>query len=258
MEFKAIAFDCDGTLTDIKSGEFIASSKEAIKELRNNGYIVILATGRPFHSTTHVREAGFEFDYYVVSNGHLIADKNGRTIHQEFFEKELFDGINDFCEEQNLGLFWKFEDGSYIYNDHPQMKEIFKNLKHFYYGKYYDSSVLPNSGALVGVEKDRQVFMEKFGGKVECVDGGVLLYDVNKLGVSKKNGLDYLMKLLNIEAKELLAFGDSENDVEMLEYAGYSVALGDGMQSCKEAADYITEATTDDGVLKALKYLKLL
>ncbi len=55
-----------------------------------------------------------------------------------------------------------------------------------------------------------------------------------------------------------MAFGDSENDIEMLDYAGCSVVLGDGMDIAKEHADYITDATIDDGVLNALKHFEIL
>lgn len=258
MKFKVIAFDCDGTLTNIQTGEFVESARVAIEKLRKKGYIVVLSTGRPVHSTKHVAEAGFFFDYTVASNGHLIADEKGRTLHQELFDRDLYEEISEYCQQHELGLFWKFESGSYIYTNHPNMKKVFQDLTAFHYERYPDPDILPNAGALVGYEKDRAKFMERFNGRVECVDGGVLLYDINKLGVSKKNGLEYLLKTLNVRPEEMLAFGDSENDIEMMRFAGYSVALGDGMESCRQAADHVTDAAAEDGILKALQHLNIL
>ncbi|MBQ1756730.1 MAG: HAD-IIB family hydrolase, partial [Erysipelotrichaceae bacterium] len=161
--------------------------------------------------------------------------------------------INDFCRKNNLGLFWKMEDCCYIVVDHPNMPKIMEGLPREVVRTEVDDDELPNSGALVGEEKDRQLFMSEFAGQLECVNGGLLLFDVNKLGVSKKNGLEVLLKMLNIDPEDVMAFGDSENDIEMLQMAGTAVVMGDGMEKAKAAADYIAEPTYADGIMKTLK-----
>ena len=258
MKYKAFVFDVDGTLTDMRTRKVIPSAAEAIGRLQEKGYLVITATGRPVYFMDNVDAAGIRPDYYIASNGHLIADGEGKTVYQELFEPELYHEINEYCQENNLGLFWKFPDCCYVYVDHPLMEKIAEGNKAFVYGYHPDEEALPNSGALVGVEKDRQKFMERFAGRLECVDGGLMLFDINKLHVSKKNGLEYLLDKLGIRPEEIMAFGDSENAIEMIDYAGLGVVMGDGFDVCKQHADYIAEETYNDGIMKALKYFGIL
>ncbi len=258
MNYRAFVFDVDGTLTDMKTGKVIPSTVRAIEQLQEKGYPVILATGRPAYFMVSVDEAGIKPDYYVASNGHLIADRERKTLWQEVFDRDLYLEINEYCIQHDLGLFWKFEDCCYIIVDHPLMEKIFAGSTAFRYGAHPDEKALPNAGALVGYEEDRQLFMQRFAGRLECVDGGFMLFDINKLGVSKKNGLEHLLNMLGIDPQETMAFGDSENDIEMIDYAGMGVVMGDGFEVCRQHADYVTAETWNDGVEKALKYFKII
>ncbi len=64
--------------------------------------------------------------------------------------------------------------------------------------------------------------------------------------------------MLHVEAEDVVAFGDSENDIEMLDYVGMGVCMGDGKDTVKAHADYITAATYDDGIWKGLQHLGIL
>lgn len=255
--YRAFVFDVDGTLTDIRTGQFVPSAVEAIRLLQEKGYPVIIGTGRPVYLTHNVAAAGIRPDYYVASNGQLIADGTGKTLHQECFDRDLYHAIHEFCQKHHLGFFWKFEHGVRVDVEHPNMEKIFTNPAYCHYGLPDDDS-LPNAGALVGDDNDRALFESEFKGKVECVDGGLLLYDINKLNVSKRNGLQWLLEYLEIPVEEVMAFGDSENDIEMIDYAGMGVVMADGMKVCLEHADYVTEETYNDGVMKALQHFGIL
>lgn len=258
MKYKAFIFDVDGTITDLKSWEVVPSAVEAIHMLQDKGYPVVIASGRAPHSAPKLKDAGIFPDYFVGSNGHIITDRNGKTVWCEYFDRDLYHRINDFCRKNNLGLFWKMEDCDYIVVDHPNMPKIMERLPEGVVRFEVPDDQLPNSGALVGEQKDRELFMSEFEGQLECVDGGLLLFDVNKKNVSKKNGIEVLLDILNIKPEECMAFGDSENDIEMLQLVGMGVCMGDGMEKAKQMADYIAPATTDDGILKTLKYFDIL
>ena len=71
-------------------------------------------------------------------------------------------------------------------------------------------------------------------------------------------GIQRYLKLLGIKREEIIAFGDAENDLEMIRYAGIGVAMGNGEEAVKAVADYVTADIDDDGIEKALKHFKLI
>ena len=258
MNYKMIIFDCDGTITDLKTWKVVPSAVTAINLLREAGYKTVLATGRPTYSMPAIDEAGLKFDYYVCSNGHLIADENKKTLLSQTFDRDLFEEINEYCRQKNLGLFWKFEDGAYSYVYHPDTERIYGGLPCNHLYENPDRQALPNNASLVGDENSRRIFMERFEGRLQCVDGGLLLFDVNLLNVNKKTGIEHLLKLTGISPEQCVAYGDSENDIEMLDYCGLAVVMGDGMELAREHGDYIADATVNDGIIKSLYELNIL
>ena len=74
----------------------------------------------------------------------------------------------------------------------------------------------------------------------------------------KTNGIQMFLDQNGIDRSETMAFGDGENDVAMLEYVGIGVAMGNGKEAVKEAADYVTDTVEDHGIEKALKHFGLI
>ena len=72
-------------------------------------------------------------------------------------------------------------------------------------------------------------------------------------GIEKANGIKFIADKLNIQAKEVLACGDSYNDINMLRYAGLGIAMANANKDVKAAADYITHSNDEDGVAYAVK-----
>lgn len=258
MSYKLFVFDVDGTLTDMKTWKVIPSAAEAISQLQKKGYAVAIGSGRAAYAMPSVTEAGIKPDYFISANGHVVCDRDLNTLWSLRLNRELYDEINDFCTENNLGFFWKFESGCYMHVDHPNMEKIYGGCEKCYYHDNPDETELPNAGALVSDEEGRRIFTERFGGRVEIVDGGLLLYDVNQLNVSKVTGLRVLMEILGITRQEVMVFGDSENDLEMLREAGMAVVMASGMECALKEADYITDAPENDGIINALRHFEIL
>jgi hydroxymethylpyrimidine pyrophosphatase-like HAD family hydrolase len=74
-------------------------------------------------------------------------------------------------------------------------------------------------------------------------------------GVTKGNALKDLAEILKIKREEIIAIGDNHNDISMLEYAGYAIAVGNAEQVVKDIADLVTVSNDEDGVAKALRYV---
>ena len=74
--------------------------------------------------------------------------------------------------------------------------------------------------------------------------------------INKGVGLMKLASMMGLKSEDFVAIGDSENDVEMFEVSGFGIAVGNGDEIIKEAADYVTEASFGDGTVEALEFLE--
>ena len=88
---------------------------------------------------------------------------------------------------------------------------------------------------------------------LNAVSGGMRNIEVTRKGVSKASGLKWLGEYLGIKTEEMIAFGDSGNDLEMLKTAGIGIAMGNAELEVKEAADYVTLKNTENGIVHALQ-----
>ena len=77
-------------------------------------------------------------------------------------------------------------------------------------------------------------------------------------GFSKASGIRFVCRQLGISRKDTYAFGDSANDIDMLEYVAHGIAMGNGQDKAKQAADYITTDIHDDGIYHACRYFSLI
>lgn len=82
-------------------------------------------------------------------------------------------------------------------------------------------------------------------------------FDVMRCGVHKMAALNLLLKKLRLHARNIIAFGDSENDLEMISHAGVGVAMGNASERLKQAADYIAPCSWEDGIARTLHFLKI-
>lgn len=98
---------------------------------------------------------------------------------------------------------------------------------------------------------------QHFAGRLSAVASGYGAIDILQDGMHKAWGLQQLMAKWQIQSSEIMAFGDSENDLEMLELAGYSFAMENGEEKVKRMAKYIAPSNDEAGVLQVLEqYLK--
>ena len=124
-------------------------------------------------------------------------------------------------------------------------------------------------------EDPAQVFINKFSAEVGDIDleklardlgeefqlvvhTGDKVFEVIPAGHSKATGIKKVCELFNINLEDTYAFGDSANDLEMLEFVAHGVAMGDGDQETKDVADYVTTGVEEDGIANGLRYFGLI
>ena len=257
MSYRVFVFDIDNTLTSRLDGHFVESAVESLRELRKKGHKVVIASGRMPKTAIQLAANGIEYDYFIGATGQIVTDKEFNVLYRRCFSEDLFERISEYCRQKGYGFFWKMDDCSYIVENNSAIDKIFSTYK--------SKTALSKpenerayGGALVTEPENRDLFVKEFGAETDTVDGGAGIYDVNLKNVSKRDGLRELLRILNVSRDECMAFGDSENDLELLEYAGMGIAMGVGLEICRQKADYVTAETYNDGIKKALKRFNIL
>ena len=262
-KIKAAIFDIDDTLFDMNTKTFIPSAIIALKQLQENGIIVILATGRPPQTARAIHEQGVHPDYIVCTNGHIILDSKGNIIEAKTFSKELVQEVYDYCIQNNIGLLWKYPDLTYEYIHDDVFENFYNKTKDSRKKVVFDDQKQhllrePNGGCLGSTILQANAFNAKFARrcvaiKIDDRSSDLLLYGVNKLSAVKE-----VLDLNRIDFDECVGFGDNNNDIEILSETGISVAMGNGSKELKEKVDFVTDDINDDGVYKALVKLGLI
>lgn len=255
MDIKAVFLDVDKTMTSEIDGTLVPSCLQACRQLQALGIAVVIATGRQGLCVPFVEDGQIKPDYILAANGAAIYDGERRVLWCEYLDRQVFNDITEYCRHNHVDIFWKFTDGMYAYvGESALAQDVKRRLKHFTIGTHPDPKALPNAAGLVCSDLDRLAdFRRQFDGRIECVNGGFFIHDLNKPHTDKGSGLRRMAQLLAISPQQCAAFGDSENDVPMLKAAGLGVAMGNAMEVAKNSADYITDNASEDGVYNALK-----
>ena len=254
---KAAFFDIDGTLFSHTIHAIPESTKRTVKLLREKGIKVFIATGRSLKETKRVPLGDMKFDGYVTLNGQICLDAEENIL----FEVPI-----------------KGEDGAYLLDAFVNKKFPLAIVeKERIYINYIDDSVIRAQKSvnipLLPIKEYEGAPIYQFIGYMNWEETGKIApkipnckitrwYDegidiISKDG-GKANGIQKVLEFYGMTKEEIIAFGDSDNDMDMLEFAGIGVAMGNAEESVKAVADYITTDIDEDGIWNACKHLELI
>ncbi|WP_423362980.1 HAD family hydrolase [Mycoplasma sp. P36-A1] len=260
-KIKIAFFDMDGTLFDhsrkIVSKEVI----EGLKKLKENGVILCIATGRPYEMLNQVNSYidEIDFDYLITSNGQSIYEKR-KLVYRNFLDKEDVKTIIKIAKKHNLTLNL-VGDNTNIVTKKNDLLNISCESVGFecptvtQIGNDFDRNV--DHAVIYEPLTYRKYFVNKLKNSVITYWSSDVFEFTPDNGV-KIHGIKILLKQLEIDKDNAIAFGDGANDVEMLEYVGFGVAMKNATDYVKEHADYITDDVQEDGVLTALQKTNLI
>jgi phosphoglycolate phosphatase (TIGR01487 family) len=221
MKFKAIVVDIDGTITCEKRELHLG----AVKKIRSLKIPVVLATGNILcYARTASRLIGLD--------GAVIAE-NGGAITIRYDLKGTFEESLEECEK----AFSFLSENIKLTKLDPLYRRTEIALR-----RDFD------------IEKARAL-LETRPFDVELVDTKYAVH-IKSTKINKGIGLQKLASLMELEAKDFVAIGDSENDVELFKASGFGIAVGNGDKEIKEAADYVTKASFGDGAVEAFEFLE--
>ncbi|MBQ5372438.1 MAG: Cof-type HAD-IIB family hydrolase [Rikenellaceae bacterium] len=259
---RAVFFDIDGTLVSFNTHRVSDATVEALAELRRRGVKVILATGRLLNQTEVVSR--IKFDAYITLNGCCCLAEDGTTvISKATIPQSDLEAIVDFLEENNHPFPCSFmdEQGSTINYVDDRVQTVWDNIalpaprvedpRQTIKRNIYQANIYVD-------EVDEGPIVERYLQHCESTRWHPLFADVNLRGVSKQQGVDTMLAYFGISREEAMAFGDGGNDVSMLGHVGWGVAMGNAVDTAKQAAVYVTDTVDDEGICKALQHFGLI
>lgn len=254
---KAAFFDVDGTLLSHKTKSVPQSAREAVARLRAAGVKCIVATGRQMQEMQKLPVADMEFDGYITLNGQLILDGEKNILSGTPLTgraKEFL--LRAFAEKRFPALLVEEED-VYLNFEDERVRALQAAI----------SSPIPPLGEYSGREiyqvcaylnPEDEHLVEEINGACVMTRWAFGGMDIIAEGGGKITGIKRYLEENGIAPEETIAFGDGENDIEMLRFAGIGVAMGNAWDNVKAAADYVTADIDDDGVAKALRHFGLI
>ena len=254
---KAAFFDVDGTLLSHKTKQVPLSAIRALETLKAKGIRCIVSTGRQIHEMDRLPMGGVTFDGYITMNGQLTMDENRQELYGMPLEGEVLEYALKLFNEHVVPVIFVERDRLYVNSETQRVIDVQTAISSKVppVGRYEGADVFQ---ACVYITEAEEALLEPVAGK--CVvtrwhPGGV---DIIAKGGGKRTAVERYCREHGWTREEIIAFGDSENDLEMIRYAGIGVALGNAEEEVKAAADYVTADIDDDGLAKALQYFGLI
>ncbi|WP_066066317.1 Cof-type HAD-IIB family hydrolase [Neobacillus soli] len=254
---KIVFFDIDGTLLDHEKS-LPASTKKALKLLKDNGVFVAIATGRaPFMFESLRLE--LEIDSFVSFNGQFVVFENEVIYENPLNEAELHRLSRDAKENKHPLIFMNEKTMKASVPNHPfiEMGMGSLNFPH----PEEDASFYMNrkmyQTLLFCEEQTEKSYKTRYPG-FDFIRWHRYSVDILPAGGSKAEGINKMIERLGFKLKDVYAFGDGLNDLEMLREVGTGVAMGNAVPEAKALADFITSDVSEDGIWNGLKELNLI
>jgi 5-amino-6-(5-phospho-D-ribitylamino)uracil phosphatase len=262
MKQHLIVLDLDGTLlTDQKV--IAEKTKRTLGKALEAGHQVMIATGRPFRSSeAYYKELGLTTPI-VNFNGafvHHPIDAKWGTFHTPISLDVVHEVVESMHDFDFHNIVAEVLDDVYLHYHDEKLMDIFRfgdpsittgDLRSFL--KVDPTSMLIHAP----VEKVQLIHDHLSSVHAEVIDhrrwgAPWHVIEIVKSGLSKAVGIDRVSKSLGIPRENIIAFGDEDNDLEMLDYAGLGVAMGNAIEPLKTIANEITLSNNEDGIAELL------
>lgn len=261
---KALFFDIDGTIWD--ENHYIPNStREAFCRMKERGHYLFISSGRTrvFIPDKELMPLGFDG---ILAGCGTYGEFQGEVMFYHRIPQEEICRVNDFL--RSVDAAYILEGRHFLYMDEERFPKE----------SVFPQKIKESMGAkLIRVTgNERQLEVSKFcanylqeakkqkelervlGLGYTVIHRGGDFMEIVPKGFNKATGIQEICRLLGIAHEDTFSFGDSTNDLDMLKYTAHSVAMGDGMQEAKDAAEYVTSPLGKDGIYKACEHYGLL
>ncbi len=261
MAIKMFVMDLDGTLLG-KEHQISEENKKAIQAAVAKGVVVTIATGRMYKSALpYARELGVDVPI-ITYNGALIKSVSGEEFFASYLATDAVRDVLDYCLKKKWHIQLYSDDQLYFEQDTAYARgyEELAGLKGEVVGSqglYEHCGQVPKMLSITAgaEETDMRVaeLRARFQGRVFPVKSNANYAEIIGVGINKATALEKLAEKLGVAMDEVMAIGDSNNDLPMLKAAGKSVAMGNANEEVKAACDYVTASCEESGVAAAIR-----
>ncbi len=258
MQPQLLFFDIDGTLLSNYTHQIPDSAIEAIRQAQARGHLAFINTGRPLRTMPdEIRQ--LPFDGFLCGCGTRIVYHNETLLAHSIPVARGIELI-DLMEKYEIEAFLEGSEDVYckrgLYRQAIMNKvrlsfhaaglgySAFIDERNFIYDKFCLVSDHPEQTAQ---------FIKAISHDIEVIDRGSNMYECVPKGFSKASAMRILAQHLDIDMADTYAFGDSSNDLSMLQAAAHGIIMGEHSPVLEPYAEFITDTVENDGIAKALK-----
>lgn len=253
---KAAFFDIDGTLLSFNTHQVSQGTIEAFEMLQRQGVKTFISSGRP---KILIPPLPIHFDGYItVNGGYVLADD--KVILRNPIPRQESNAYLRYVGENNITMMAFGEHRMYANRHDAIARGLCDNL----------NLAMPPEADIEQL-RDQEFFQYiAFVPREKDPELKALLphcrlprwhhsfCDIVSVENSKASGIEAILKHLGIKQNETIAFGDGGNDIEMLEYCGIGVAMGNASEEVKRHANHVTTSVDEEGIYTALKNLNII
>jgi Cof subfamily protein (haloacid dehalogenase superfamily) len=264
LPIQVIATDIDGTLLNSRH-ELSPRNEAALRAAMERGIHVIFATGKTRAATLDITAKLGLRTPGVYVQGLVVYDAEDRVVYQRLLDDDIQRDLFDFIDATGYG--GMAYSGMTIYSSHdgPYVERMVR-----YHEPY--PTVIDSMHELIGTTPINKVQFFDSPERIQAIKREVEpmlhgraaltmpafeILEVLPLAASKGAGLSVLLERMGLDPAHMLALGDGENDIEMLQLAGIGVAMGNAMPKLKVVADHVTVSNDEDGVAVAVEQFAL-
>ena len=265
MEYKLLALDLDGTLTNSKKQITPHTLETLIRAQQEKGLKLILASGRPTYGVAPLANAlqldkfgGFILAY---NGGEIINWRTHEIMYKNLLDHDVLPYLYE-CAKKNDFAIVTYEN-EYVLTEKPDdeyvLKEALLNvMKIKKVDNFLEAVRHPIAKCLIVGEPTHLAILEKemqeqLKDRMGVFRSEPYFLELVPKGIDKARSLSVLLEELELKREELMAAGDGFNDLSMVRFAGMGVAMANAQDVVKENADFITLSNDEDGVAYAVE-----
>lgn len=271
MGRKLIVSDVDGTL--LNSEKHVSEgTREKILSLIEAGHVFAIATGR-MHAAGRMVTQELDYDGFLIScNGAVVKHlKTGETLHAVPLPTKAALEIIHLCQETHAYFHLYTPDVIYAESNMSFAKRYAEGMASLPESLRFEVRFVADAAEIaadrpihkIGLWHDDPEVMRRIEahiremGSLETCKSYETSFDVMASGVTKASGIEAIRMHYNLAVQDIIAFGDNENDLDMIRYAGHGVAMANATEVLRTAADYVTLSNDEDGIVHALERMGL-